>query len=545
MRDTGAGTQRAGTTWLPPTPFMADWLSVHQGRTPHAPAVASATVRLTYGDLADRVGALASDLVASGVGLGSRVLVALPNSPATVVAGLALNMIGATSVELSREWSGDVLGDVLERSACRHAFIWVRDVPKWGTCMSGRTIDRAWVLIGDVPAGSSAAIGDVPASMLLADGRLDPPLTLGPPPPRRALDPDQAALVLYTSGSTGRPHGVIQTFRNIDANSRSIVDYLGLGPSDRAMLTLPLSYCYGRSVLQTHLLAGGSVFLEHRTAFPRTILETMAAEGCTGFAGVPLTFEMIKRQVDVSTVDLSHLRYLTQAGGAMAPETIAWVRESFAPAELFVMYGQTEATARLSYLPPARAAEKPGSVGVAIPGVELRVIDQDGREVSPGMVGEIVARGPNVTPGYLDEPDETARILRDGWLWTGDLGERDEEGFLYHRGRAREILKIGGHRVGPIEIENVVTRYPGVAEAVVIGTPDPLLGEVPIAVVVPSAGTTLDELGLLEFCRANLTALRVPARIVIVDSLPRNAAGKPLRDAIARTHGARREGSKP
>ena len=225
--------------------------------------------------------------------------------------------------------------------------------------------------------------------------------------------------MLYTSGITGRPHGVIQTFRNIDANSRSIVEYLGLGPSDRAMLTLPLSYCYGRSVLQTHLLAGGSVFLEHRTAFPRTILETMAAEGCTGFAGVPLNFEMMKRQVDISTIDLSHLRYLTQAGGAMAPETISWVRESFAPAELFVMYGQTEATARLSYLPPARAAEKPGSIGIAIPGVELRVIDQDGRELPPGMVGEIVARGPNVTPGYLDEPDETSedparRLALDG-----------------------------------------------------------------------------------------------------------------------------------
>ena len=355
----------------------------------------------------------------------------------------------------------------------------------------------------------------------------------------RIFDPDQVALVLYTSGSTGRPHGVMQTYRNIDANSRSIVEYLGLGPSDRALLTLPLSYCYGRSVLQTHLLVGGSVFLEPRTTFPRTVLETLAAEECTGFAGVPLSFEVIKRQVDVSTIHFPRLRYLTQAGGAMAPETIDWVREAFAPAALFVMYGQTEATARLSYLPPGREVDKRGSIGVAIPGVELRVVDREGRELPPGVVGELVARGENVTLGYLDEPDETATILRHGWLWTGDLAERDEDGFLYHRGRAREILKIGGHRVSPIEIENVLTRHPDVEEAVVIGVADALLGEVPVAVVVPRAGATLEESELLRICRENLAAVRVPTRIAIVGSLPRNDAGKPLRNEIARIYGGR------
>ena len=140
-------------------------------------------------------------------------------------------------------------------------------------------------------------------------------------------------------------------------------------------LTLPLYYCYGRSVLQTHLFVGGSVVLDNRFAFPRIGHGGAGAEGCTGFAGVPLTFELIRRQVDVATIAFPSLRYVTQAGGAMAPETIAWARAAFPPAELFVMYGQTEATARLSYLPPDRAEDKAGSIGIAIPGVELQVVD--------------------------------------------------------------------------------------------------------------------------------------------------------------------------
>jgi long-chain acyl-CoA synthetase len=296
---------------------------------------------------------------------------------------------------------------------------------------------------------------------------------------------------------------------------------------------LPLYYCYGRSVLQTHLLAGGSVFLDERFTFPRVVLETLVSEGCTGFAGVPLTFEIIRRQVDVSTFRFEHLRYLTQAGGAMSPDTIDWVRRAFDPARLFVMYGQTEATARLSYLPPARAADKRGSIGVPIPGVELQVVDSSGRECGPGEVGHLVARGDNVTLGYLDEPEETHAILHDGWLWTGDLARRDEEGFLFHEGRSKEVLKIGGHRVSPAEIEHVIARHPDVAEVAVIGEPHDLLGEVAVAFVVPHPGRAPSDEALRRHCREQMAPYKVPARFTLVESLPRNAAGKLLRAELA------------
>ena len=505
---------------------------------PDAPSVATPQMRLTYGELAARVRALAADLTASGAGPGDRILLALPNAPATVVAGLAVNAIGAVTVEVNREWGPDVLTSIVAQAGVRRAVIWGRDGRTWARVLEHSPFDALWVMPGGtLPDDLRASLGALPVSGLQEDGRLErAPAGTAPSP---ALDPSQPALILYTSGSTGRPRGVVQTFRNVDANSRSIVEYLGLGPDDRGLVILPLYYCYGRSVLQTHLLVGGSIFLDNRFAFPRVVLEAIASERCTGFAGVPLTFEIIRRQVDVSTIAFPALRYLTQAGGSMSPNTIAWVRQAFRPAKLFVMYGQTEATARLSYLPPERAEEKHGSIGIAIPGVELRVVDEAGREVPRGETGHLVARGDNVTLGYLDEPEETAAILHDGWLWTGDLASRDLDGFFFHQGRSKEILKIGGHRASPIEIEHVVAAHPDVAEAAVIGVPHELMGEVPAAYVVLRAGRALAVPELRAFCRERLPPYKVPTEFLAVESLPRNESGKLLRAELAARHRAR------
>lgn len=519
---------------IPGTPFAPDWLFFHAERSPDARAIATPAARLSYGALAGRVRALAGHLAARGAGPGSHVLLALPNTPATVVAGLAVNTLGGTSTEVTREWSAEVLCEIVTRCRVRQVVVWARDARKWGAVLAERPIDHVWgVHSGALPGAFEEIMGGVPSTLLLEDGRVDPDLGTAPLPPTLELSPDSPALVLFTSGSTGQPHGVVQTFRNIDANTRSIVSYLGLTAADRALITLPLSYCYGRSVLQTHLFTGGSVFLDNRMALPRIVMETLASEGCTGFAGVPLTFELIRRQVDVSTITFPRLRYVTQAGGTMAPDTIAWARTVFSPAELYVMYGQTEATARLSYLPPDRAADKAGSIGIAIPGVELRVVDEHGLELPAGEIGELVARGQNVTPGYLDEPAETAIILRDGWLWTGDLAYRDADGFFFHRGRAREILKIGGHRVSPVEIEQVIARHPEVAEAAVFGVMDPLLGEVPTAVIVCRPGKAPSEADLRRFCLERLRAYQVPVTFIPVETLPRNESGKLLRAGLA------------
>ena len=516
------------------TAFAPEWVRSHADRSPDAPAIATSETRLSYAELADRFAALAAHLAAGGVVPGDRVLVALPNVVASVVADLAIQSLGACAVSLGRVWRGEALGQIVARTRARHAFVDGRALALWRD-IAPRYDLRLWIVesAGSPPGVGASQLGAMIAGALCADGTVrsgSEPDRL-PPYPHRPSDP---AMILYTSGSTGEPRGVVQTWRNIDANTRSIAWSLDLTAEDRAMLVLPLSYCYGRSVLQTHLFEGGSVFMDDRFMYPRVVLEAIAEEACTGFAGVPATFEIVKGQVDMSSLrSLPSLRYLTQAGGAMASETIAWVRRAFHPARLFVMYGQTEATARLSYLPPERASDKEGSIGIAVPGVELRVLDATGALAAPGVVGDLVARGDNVTPGYLDDAVETARILRDGWLWTGDLAWRDDEGFFFHAGRTKDILKIAGHRVSPIEIEMALQRHPEVAEAAVVGAGQDFAGDVARAYVVRRAGSHLSDEMLRRFCVEHLAPFKVPKTISFVDALPRSDSGKLLRAHVA------------
>lgn len=516
------------------SPFVSDWLETHARREPAALAIATPDERVTYGALAARVRELASILAADGIVHGDRVIVALPNTVASVVADLALHAIGATVVEVNRAWSPDALRAIVERSRASTAIVHSRDVRLWRDAAHQRGL-RFWTVSPDSHRATDE-LGNV-AGSIKDDGsvcsRTGP---VGDVPVWDRRDSD-VALILFTSGSTGQPHGVMQTWRNLSANTRSIVEYLRLTERDRAMLVLPLSYCYGRSVLQTHLYVGGSVVMDNRFMYPRLVLEHAVAQGCTGFAGVPATFEIIRRQVDLEGLGTLPFRYVTQAGEAMSIDTIDWARRAFAPARLFVMYGQTEATARLSYLPPEFADQKVGSIGVPIPGVELRIVDDSGMDLPDGAVGNLVARGDNITPGYLDEPEETAQILRDGWLWTGDLARRDRDGFLYHEGRAREILKIRGHRVSPVEVEAVILAHPDTIDAAVTGARDSLDGQVAVAFVVRRPGSDLDEPSLRRYCAERLPAFKVPHRVTFVDALPRNAAGKLLRrelDKLAR-----------
>ncbi|HET9451488.1 MAG TPA: fatty acid--CoA ligase family protein, partial [Aggregicoccus sp.] len=230
------------------------------------------------------------------------------------------------------------------------------------------------------------------------------------------------------------------------------------------------------------------------------------------------------------------LRYVTQAGGALAPETLAWARGAFAPARFFVMYGQTEATARLSYVPPERLEEKAGSIGVPVPGVELRVVSESGAPLGAGESGHLVARGESICPGYFQDAEATREVLRDGWLWTGDLAYRDADGFLFLVGRAKEILKVGGHRVSPQEIEHALLEHPSVLEAAVVGLPDPLEGECAVAAVVlrePSAA--LDPELLRRHCRERLPAHKVPRHVLFLEALPRGGSGKVQRSALRTT----------
>jgi acyl-CoA synthetase (AMP-forming)/AMP-acid ligase II len=216
----------------------------------------------------------------------------------------------------------------------------------------------------------------------------------------------------------------------------------------------------------------------------------------------------------------------------MAPTLTRELIHALPGKRIFVMYGATEASARLSYLPPEALHTHIGSIGHAIPGVELRVLGEDGLEVPPGEVGEIVARGPNIMEGYWGDPEETARVLDADGYHTGDLGRRDDEGFLWIVGRKREMLKVGAHRISPKEIEEVLLEHPALLEAAVLGVPDDVLGEAIEAHVVARPLATIDLDELAAFARERLAAYKVPRRFIVRPDLPKSAAGKILKESL-------------
>jgi acyl-CoA synthetase (AMP-forming)/AMP-acid ligase II len=273
--------------------------------------------------------------------------------------------------------------------------------------------------------------------------------------------------------------------------------------------------------------------LENSMAFPKLILEAMQNEAVTGFSGVPSTFALLLGRTHLEDYDLSSLRYMTQAGGPMPPALISRIRDQLPHISFFVMYGQTEGTARLTYLPPERLEDKLGSVGIGIPGVDVRIRDEGGNPVVIGVSGEIQVRGENVMLGYWRDPEATARTVVDGWLHTGDLGHMDEEGYVYIDGRSSEMIKSGANRISPKEIEEVIAELEEVMEVGVVGVPDDLLGQVVKAVIVSRPGSRVEARRVLAHCRQNLAAYKIPKFIEFAEELPKTASGKLQRFLLA------------
>ncbi|MEQ8277577.1 MAG: AMP-binding protein [Deltaproteobacteria bacterium] len=352
-------------------------------------------------------------------------------------------------------------------------------------------------------------------------------------PQRRDVGAD-VAMIFHTSGTTAEPKGVMLTHANIEANTRAIVEYLGLSDQDRVAACLPNHHAYGFSVLNTQLHAGGTIVEAGSAAFVGPLLDTIQTYRCTGLSAVPSTFLRILDTPGIATYDLTSLRYVTQAGAPMPTPLATRVRRAFSNARLFCMYGQTEASARLSYLPPEDLDRKPGSVGIAIPGVEISVRVDDGAPAPAHVLGEIFARGDNVMSGYLGDPAATAEVVRDGWLRTRDMGYLDEDGYLFIVGRRDDMISVAGHRVGPREIEAAIDALPGVHACAVVGVPDRRTGERVVAHVVLEPNARLSAADIQAACRRALPVYMVPASVELVEVLPRSERGKVVRSALRR-----------
>ncbi len=346
------------------------------------------------------------------------------------------------------------------------------------------------------------------------------------------FEEQRLAQILFTSGSTGKPKGVMLSHKNLIANTGSIVEYLELSQEDIIEIVLPFYYCYGLSLLHTHLRVGGSLVLNNHFIFLGTIISDLKKYKCTGFAGVPSHYQILLRKSKTFTkTDFPSLRYATQAGGKLHDAFINEFVEAFPDKKFFVMYGQTEATARLSWLPPELVLEKIGSIGKGIPGVELDIIDKNGLAVKEGETGEIIARGDNIMQGYLNDKKANSETLIDGWLHTGDLAKKDKDGFIYLMARKKEIIKVGGKRISPKEIEEVIVSVPEVVDCTIEGIYDELLGEAIKAIVVLKDGTTeiVAKEVILQACIKNLSKFKIPQIFEFKSRLEVNEAGKKVK----------------
>jgi len=367
--------------------------------------------------------------------------------------------------------------------------------------------------------------GSLDGSVLSLWGNLATDNAAAPPAECAASD---LAVLMATSGSTGIPRFVKVSHENLTANTEAIIRSQRLGTDERAMVILPLSYCFGASLLHTHLYQGGSVVFDRRFMFPDKVLRSMADLHCTSFAGVPTAYNVLLGRSSLMKMEFPRLKRFLQAGGALAAEKINAIRTVFPDIEFYVMYGQTEATARISCLEPGCWAEKQGSVGRPLDNLTVAITDEEGNAVDLGQVGELRVKGPSICSGYWNDAEETLRVFSDGWLRTGDLARQDAEGYLWIDGRKATFLKIRGTRVSLAEVEERVAAMPGVFECGACGVAHPEAGDALLLLVVPDQGAQIDTEGI----RRGLPAHWTLDSIRLVSELPKTSAGKLARPAL-------------
>ena len=476
---------------------------------PEHPAVITSDGALTFAELDAAADRVAAGLAEAGVRRGDRVMLLLPNGLDAVVAIYGTLRAGAILAPLHPAVKREKLARLLADAG-------------------------AGVLITDADHAETATAAAAEAEVRVVEDVGSLGGSAVPPPP---LSVDLAAII-YTSGSTGEPNGVTLTHQNMTFVADSIIEYLRIGPEDRTLCALPLSFGYGLYQLLTAVRTAGTVVLEPGIGLPGRLVALLEEQRITVLPGVPTLFELLTAFGGLEQRELPDLRALTNAGAALALDTLAAVRKSFPRAELFSMYGQTECQ-RVCYLPPDQLDARPASVGIPIPGTEAWIEDERGELAPPDVVGELFVRGAHVMQGYWNKPEATAKRLRPGRspaervLATGDLFRRDAEGYLYFVSRRDDIIKSRGEKVVPREVEEVLRRAPGVREVAVVGVPDKRLGEAVHAHVTSQPDAELDERELLRHCAELLEDFMVPRRIVLHDELAKTANGKIDRRTLA------------
>ncbi|MFE2093446.1 long-chain fatty acid--CoA ligase [Streptomyces sp. NPDC059460] len=465
---------------------------------------------VTYRTLDQRTARTAELLRERGVRPGDHVGLMLTDTPEFAFAYFGVLRVGGVVVPMNFLLKSREVAYHLGDSGARLLFAWhdFADEARTGAQQAG-----AEAVIVD-----AGGFDELPASGPSADDVAD-------------RHEDDTAVVLYTSGTTGEPKGAELTHGNLTRNCDIVAnDLLQLTPDDVIFGGLPLFHAFGQTcALNAAVASGACVTLLPRFDAEKT-LAMLAGHGVTVFAAVPTIFSRLLQQPDPDAYDVSRLRLSLSGGAAMPVQVLRDFQDAF-HCVVLEGYGLSE-TSPVTSFNTLQAGPRPGSVGTPIRGVEMRVVDDDGKDVPRGEVGEIAIRGHNVMKGYWQRPEETAAAIRDGWFHTGDLGRLDQDGFFWIVGRSKDMIIRGGNNVYPREIENVLYEHPAVAEAAVIGVPDPDLGEEVGAAVVlrPGARATAEE--LRAYVKSRVAAYKYPRKVWITDALPKGPTGKIIKREV-------------
>ncbi|KGN32381.1 AMP-dependent synthetase [Knoellia sinensis KCTC 19936] len=466
---------------------------------PHGIALRHDDRDLDNATFAADVQRLAAHFGSLGVAPGDTVAVMLPNRPEIVTTMFAAWYRGSAMTPINPALTDDEVRYQLEDSS---SAVLVGDDRGRGLAES---LGIAWVDVSLVHSTGQDAASEVERDEeALAQG-------------------SDFALIIYTSGTTGKPKGVLLDHDNLDSMSRQLIEHFALGAEDRSLLVLPLFHVNGlvASVLSP-LRVGAEVVVGPRFS-PETFWDVVQAHRPTYFSAVPTIYAVLEART-VGEVDTSSLRFVICGAAPMPAELITRFEERFG-VPVVEGYGLSEGSVA-STINPITGPRKPGTVGIALRGQEVAVVSPEGEPVPVGERGEVVIRGANVMRGYLGRPEETARVVRDGWLHSGDVGVLDEEGYLRIVDRIKDMIIRGGENIYPKEIEECLYRHPAVLQAAVIGKPDPTLGEVPVAYVSTQPGMVVTEDELRGHCEAGLARFKVPAEFHVRDELPTNSVGK-------------------
>jgi long-chain acyl-CoA synthetase len=470
--------------------------------SPASLAVASGTSGVTYGELWERVLLAAQVLREHGVEPGDRVVLAAPREPEFLYAYFACHLVRAIVVP----YEPDIAPPRFES---------IVDLLRPRIILTNRPMPV------EAPKCRSLAL----AALIHSAER---------PPAEEFVEPDpgQPADILLTSGTTGKPKGVVLSHGNILAAAGNINEFIGNTAEDREAVALPLSHSFGLGRVRCQILAGGALILTRGFQFPKQMFEVMRSWRATGFSFVPAAWAMLTRLTGEKLGEFSpELRYIEIGSASMPKAEKEHLMRLFPRTRICMHYGLTEAS-RSAFIEFHESRNRLDSVGRPTPNVEIRIADEEGHALAPGLVGKIQIRGAHVMGGYWDA--DSRERLQGGWLRSGDLGYRDQEGYLYVCGREDDVINIGGRKVHPTEVEQALLRHERIGEAICVASPDPITGEAIQAFLVarPGDGELPSEETLADFLRARLEEYKIPVGFAWVSSIPTNSSGKVERKAL-------------